>query len=292
MRKLSPLSWVGHPSHSTWDGPCGPFHYPFAARSSRGIVDVLSPVATGHQDCAMPTTAGTGPMVVTPAWQTVFFCARCTTATCTTPAGKSSFTRITSTSSHQQSSTPPAPHSTTPSAAKARDRPPRAASTLRPHFMAALTGGLPTPAGPRRSIGRPRARTPSSAGHRTHSPAGRLRAGVPTRVSAPRNASGRSRRAAHHQLPAGEGHPKGAARSPGTRQDGLGQRDHRGPRQRYPGHAQAVDRPRVSRLVDDQRRVVAVVVGALALDLNPATLTLGGSVSGDCSAAFTRQIMR
>jgi hypothetical protein len=147
-------------------------------------------------------------------------------------------------------------------------------STLRPHFMAALTGGLPTrarPAGPRRSIGRPRARTPSSTGHRTRSPAGRLRAGVPTRVSAPRNASCRSRRAANRQPPADEGHPKGA-RSPGTLQDLLAQATILSASSVTPGRAQAVDHPGAVRLVDDPRRVVAVVVGVLALVLNPATL--------------------
>jgi Domain of unknown function (DUF222) len=100
-RKSSPSSWAGHPNHSTSGEPCGPSPYPFAVRSSRGTADVLSPAATDHRECAKPTTAGTGPMAVTPAQQTVFFYARLITATCTTPAGKSSSAPATSISSPQ-----------------------------------------------------------------------------------------------------------------------------------------------------------------------------------------------
>jgi hypothetical protein len=96
--------------------------------------------------------------------------------------------------------------------------------------MIGLTGGLPTrsrPAGSRRSIGRLRARIPSSTGHQTRSLPDRMRAEVPAWAAACRTASGntdrRASRSARRQPPAGEGHPMGAAHSPGTAQDGLGQ---------------------------------------------------------------------
>ena len=58
------------------------------------------------------------------------------------------------------------------------------------------------------------------------------------------------------------------------RQDFFGQGDHLGFGQPHSGCAQAVDRPRTVRFVDHQQRAVAVVVGAAALRVQPATLTL------------------
>jgi hypothetical protein len=132
-----------------------------------------------------------------------------------------------------------------------------------PHLIAEFTEELPTharPAGPQESIGRLRARAPSSTGHRTHSHPGRLRAEVPTwaavRRRVPGNTGRRAPRSARHQLPAGEGHPTGAgaARSPGTPQDRLGQRDHLDLGQPHSGRAQAVDRPGAIRLVDENQK--------------------------------------
>ncbi len=65
-----------------------------------------------------------------------------------------------------------------------------------------------------------------------------------------------------------------AARSPGTLQDLRRQGDHHVAGQAHPGGAQAVDRPRAVRLVDDQQGVVAVVVGAVALRRQAAALAL------------------
>ena len=61
---------------------------------------------------------------------------------------------------------------------------------------------------------------------------------------------------------------------PGTLQDRFGHCDHLGRRQPHARCAQAVDGPPAICLVDDQQRGQAVVVGAVALGLQPATLTL------------------
>ncbi len=82
-------------------------------------------------------------------------CARCITGTCTAPAGKSSSTPATSTSSHQRSLTRPADHSVTHSAAKSMLPPQSGRRQLERHQPGAASEDLPHPEGPTTSSAAP-----------------------------------------------------------------------------------------------------------------------------------------
>ncbi len=73
------------------------------ARTSPETADVFSPVVIGHQECARHITGSTGLMAVKPVLTIVYFCVKRTIGTCTTQAGTSSSTTVTSNSSHPRS---------------------------------------------------------------------------------------------------------------------------------------------------------------------------------------------